>query len=171
LAKTATDEPQLGTGDEGDKASVRPQTVDWMDDVAYDNINLIVDAGESAGFAGDLGAGSDSAELIATTDEPHAAPPLGIAAHLARICRNCRDFRPAEAGDRGWCANQWAFSHRQMVDATAQTPCESSLGHWWLPVDEVWSEAADVSSHGQPTPLIDAWLLPPPERVPARRRS
>lgn len=105
-------------------------------------------------------------------DESLAPPPgLELAAHLPRICRTCRDFRPAENGDRGWCANQWAFSHRRMVDADERTPCEGVLGNWWLPVDEVWSEAADVSSHGQPTPLLDAWLPQPHQKEPTRRRS
>lgn len=104
-------------------------------------------------------------------DDRESPPGLDLAAHLPRICRTCRDFRPAENGDRGWCANQWAFSHRRMVDADERTPCEGVLGHWWLPVDEVWSEAADVSSHGQPTPLLDAWLPQPLQKEPTRRRS
>jgi hypothetical protein len=58
-----------------------------------------------------------------------------------------------------------------MVGATEQAPCESSVGDWWLPVDEVWSDAADVSSHGHPTPLVNAWLTQQPERISARRRS
>lgn len=94
-----------------------------------------------------------------------------LSAHLPRLCQTCRDYRPAEAGDRGWCANPWAFSHRRMVDADEVTPCEGTLGNWWLPVDEVWSEAADVSSHGQPTPLLDAWLPQHRDEIPARRRS
>lgn len=98
-------------------------------------------------------------------------PGFDLAAHLPRICRTCRDFRPAENGDRGWCANQWAFTHRRMVDADERTPCDGVLGNWWLPVDEVWSEAADVSSHGQPTPLLDAWLPQPHLKEPTRRRS
>jgi hypothetical protein len=98
-------------------------------------------------------------------------PNLDLAAHLPRVCRTCRDFRPAENGERGWCANQWAFSHRRMVDADERTPCEGVLGNWWLPVDEVWSEAADVSSHGQPTPLLNAWLPQPLQSEPTRRRS
>ena len=105
-------------------------------------------------------------------ENPSASPPgLDLAAHLPRICRTCRDFRPAENGERGWCANQWAFSHRRVVDADERTPCEGVLGNWWLPVDEVWSEAADVSSHGQPTPLLDAWLPQPHQSEPTRRRS
>jgi hypothetical protein len=61
-----------------------------------------------------------------------------LAPELPRICRTCRDFRPAEGGDRGWCANEWAFSHRRVVGAADEVPCESTLGHWWLPVDEIW---------------------------------
>lgn len=156
-------------------------------DVAYDNIeNDIVD---------DLAATADQIELEAARDwdfdrEPgdeyaaddvvaqddhqrDAVIPLrpALSAHLPRICRTCRDFRPAETGERGWCANQWAFSHRRVVAADEQTPCESVLGDWWLPADEVWSDAADVSSHGQPTPLLDAWLPEYQENQPSRRRS
>ncbi|MDQ3692673.1 MAG: hypothetical protein M3464_03460 [Chloroflexota bacterium] len=96
---------------------------------------------------------------------------LDLLAHLPRVCQNCRDYRPAEAGNRGWCANPWAFSHRRMVAADDEIPCEGTLGHWWLPVDGVWSDAADVSSHGHPTPLLDAWLPHHRDDVAARRRS
>lgn len=116
----------------------------------------------------------DNDDVVAGNDfDDDVISPSGLdlAAHLPRICRSCRDFRPAENGERGWCANQWAFSHRRMVDAGERTPCESVLGNWWLPVDEVWSEAADVSSHGQPTPLLDAWLPQPQQLEPTRRRS
>ncbi len=83
---------------------------------------------------------------------------VGVATwpQLPRICRTCRDFRPAEGGDRGWCANEWAFTHRRVVDPEDAMPCETSLGTWWLPFDEVWLAAADVSGHGQPTPILDA---------------
>lgn len=80
-----------------------------------------------------------------------------LASHLPRICRTCRDFRPAEGGERGWCTNAWAFDHRRMVDLDDQ-PCETSIGSWWLPADSTWQVAADVSSHGDPTPLLDRWL-------------
>jgi len=73
------------------------------------------------------------------------------------MCQTCRDFRPADTGGRGWCTNKWAFSHRRMVDAD-ELPCETSVGCWWLPSDDVWMATADVSSHGQPTPLVDHWL-------------
>lgn len=88
---------------------------------------------------------------------------------LPRQCRTCRDFRPAEGGERGWCANQWAFTHRRMVAASDATPCESSVGDWWLPVDEVWVDGVDVSAHGQPTPLLDAFL-PHHREEPLRER-
>lgn len=84
-------------------------------------------------------------------------PVIEIAPHVPRMCQTCRDFRPADAGGRGWCTNKWAFSHRRMVDAD-ELPCETSVGCWWLPHDDVWMATADVSSHGQPTPLVDHWL-------------
>jgi hypothetical protein len=76
---------------------------------------------------------------------------------VPRMCRTCRDFRPADNGGRGWCTNKWAFSHRRMVDA-GELPCETSLGCWWLPHDEVWLSEADAGAHTEPTPLVDHWL-------------
>lgn len=80
-----------------------------------------------------------------------------VAPELPRVCRTCRDFRPTEGGERGWCTNPWAFHHRRMVDAD-ELPCLTSIGCWWLPHDDIWLEKADVSAHGQPTPLVDQWL-------------
>jgi hypothetical protein len=91
-------------------------------------------------------------DLIADVD-----PTITISPDVPRMCRTCRDFRPADSGERGWCTNKWAFSHRRMVDAD-ELPCETSVGCWWLPHDDVWLETADVSAHGQPTPLVDLWL-------------
>jgi hypothetical protein len=74
---------------------------------------------------------------------------------LPRICRTCRDFRPSPDAQRGWCANAWAFTHRRLVLEDDPAPCQSAIGDWWLPVDDVWLVAADVSSHGRATPLLD----------------
>lgn len=76
---------------------------------------------------------------------------------VPRTCRSCRDFRPAENGERGWCNNNWAFHHRRMVDAD-DLPCETSFGSWWLPHDDSWLKKADISRHGHPTPSFDRWL-------------
>ena len=76
-------------------------------------------------------------------------------ADLPRICRTCRDYRPSADGQRGWCANSWAFTHRRLVLEDDPAPCQSAIGDWWLPVDDVWLVAADVSSHGRATPLLD----------------
>ena len=93
--------------------------------------------------------------VVNTIESPeYEASP---ASAIPRMCRTCRDFRPAENGDRGWCTNKWAFSHRRMVDAD-ELPCETSIGGWWLPHDDLWLSAIDVSTHGQPTPLLDSWL-------------
>jgi hypothetical protein len=81
----------------------------------------------------------------------------GIWSNIPRCCQTCRDFRPAGNGERGWCNNQWAFKHRRMVDADDR-PCETSIGHWWLPGDEAWQGDYDVSALGQPTPLMDRWF-------------
>ncbi|HET8523407.1 MAG TPA: hypothetical protein VFL82_09245 [Thermomicrobiales bacterium] len=86
-----------------------------------------------------------------------------IAPDVPRMCRTCRDFRPADNGERGWCNNNWAFTHRRMVDAD-ELPCESSLGCWWLPHDDIWLANADVARHSQATPLVDLWLARSDER-------
>jgi hypothetical protein len=80
-----------------------------------------------------------------------------IAPDLPQICRTCRDFRPSESGDRGWCNNAYAFRHRRMVDADVLS-CESSFGNWWIAHDAVWQKAADVSRHALETPLLDRLL-------------
>ncbi|MCC6790747.1 MAG: hypothetical protein IT336_03625 [Thermomicrobiales bacterium] len=91
-----------------------------------------------------------------TVSEEVAFEPAQWSA-IPRMCRTCRDFRPAENGERGWCTNKWAFSHRRMVDAD-ELPCETSIGGWWLPHDESWMGGVDISAHSQPTPLLDQWL-------------
>jgi hypothetical protein len=84
--------------------------------------------------------------------------PGWFRADLPRVCRVCRDFRPATEGQRGWCANAWAFTHRQLVQEDDVAPCHSAIGDWWVPVDDVWLVAADVSSHGRATPLLDRMI-------------
>jgi hypothetical protein len=83
------------------------------------------------------------------------ALPEWYRADLPRICRTCRDYRPSAEGQRGWCANSWAFTHRRLVLEDDPAPCGSAIGDWWLPVDDIWLVAADVSSHGRATPLLD----------------
>jgi hypothetical protein len=106
-------------------------------------------------------------ELYDVFEDDDLDPPLEFAPDIPRMCRTCRDFRPADSGERGWCNNTWAFSHRRMVGAD-ELPCESSLGCWWLPHDDVWLTAADATNHSQPTPLVDEWLA---RREVARRRQ
>jgi hypothetical protein len=89
-------------------------------------------------------------------EEVEAEPfPDWYRSDLPRICRTCRDYRPSAEGQRGWCANSWAFTHRRLVLEDDPAPCQSAIGDWWLPVDDVWLVAADVSSHGRATPLLD----------------
>lgn len=90
---------------------------------------------------------------------------------VTRQCRTCRSFRPAEGGDRGWCANRWAFSHHRMVEPEDAEPCRSSIGSWWLPADDLLFAGVDVSAHGQPTPHLDRWLPGYRERLAERKPS
>jgi hypothetical protein len=93
--------------------------------------------------------------------------PDWFSVDLPRICRACRDFRPAAEGERGWCGNAWAFTTRRLVQPQDVAPCQSAIGDWWVPVDDVWLVAADVSAHGRPTPLLDR--LTATERMQRRR--
>jgi hypothetical protein len=97
---------------------------------------------------------ADPAQLRIEAAEREAIPDW-YRTDLPRICRTCRDYRPAADGQRGWCANSWAFTHRRLVHEDDPAPCQSAIGDWWLPVDDVWLVAADVSSHGRATPLLD----------------
>jgi len=108
-------------------------------------------------------------------DETAASVPLrtetgNILPTVRRICRSCRDFRPAESEGRGWCGNAWAFTHRRVVRADDEIPCQTVLGNWWVPVDEVWLDGINVGDHGQATPLLDAWL-PHHRGEPVRERK
>lgn len=77
-----------------------------------------------------------------------------IAPDVPRACHTCRNFRPSETGERGWCTNDFAFTHRQMVNAD-DMPCQSSIGCWWLPSDHTWMPAGDLVARDNPTPLTD----------------
>lgn len=89
---------------------------------------------------------------------------------MERVCRTCRDFRPSETGERGWCNNKWAFNHRRMVDAD-DLACRNSLGSWWMPKDDIWRRDGDISRHAQQTPRVDQWLYGAPSDEPRGRRS
>ncbi len=110
----------------------------------------------------------DASSLEARPAMLAAALPGWFRVDLPRVCRECRDFRPATDGQRGWCANTWAFTHRQLVQEDDVAPCHSAFGDWWVPVDDVWLVAADVSSHGRATPLLDRMIE---EESGQRRRS
>lgn len=94
--------------------------------------------------------------------------PAWFQTDLPRVCRACRDYRPSSDGGRGWCANRWAFTHSRMVHEDDVAPCDSAIGDWWVPVDDVWLVAADVSSHGRATPLLDRLTA---RTIEQRRRS
>ena len=80
-----------------------------------------------------------------------------LAPEVPRICRTCRSFRPSENEERGWCTSEYAFNHRRMVNA-GDRPCESTIGCWWLPNDEVWLPDDALKAFEEPTPLMDSIL-------------
>ncbi len=80
-----------------------------------------------------------------------------IAPDIPRVCRTCRDFKPTGTGERGWCNNNHAFSHRRMVEAD-ELACGSSYWCWWLPHDGIWQKDFDASRHAMPTPRVDRML-------------
>jgi hypothetical protein len=89
--------------------------------------------------------------------EPAKGAPNPKLASMPQCCGTCRDFRPAEGGERGWCNNQYAFDHRRMVRRT-DLACRSTIGDWWIPSDDWWMQQADYSHHGRPTPIVDDLL-------------
>lgn len=93
---------------------------------------------------------------------------ITVSPDVPRACATCRSYRMSEQGERGWCTNNWAFTHRQMVNAT-DLACQSTIGCWWLPDDEeVWL-AGDEPTHGA-TPRIDRLIaqLDPVKRAVGR---
>jgi hypothetical protein len=76
---------------------------------------------------------------------------------LVPRCGTCRDFRPADGGERGWCNNHFAFDHRRMVQPD-ELACASTIGVWWVANDDWWLQRADISHHGCPTPAVDEHL-------------
>ncbi|MDQ3513185.1 MAG: hypothetical protein M3462_05885 [Chloroflexota bacterium] len=96
-------------------------------------------------------------EHVQAMDRDGATRWASRIASVPRTCATCRDFRPAESGERGWCTNTHAFTHRRMV-AADERPCESIIGSWWLPHDMVWLGTDDIQAHGLPTPLVDTHL-------------
>jgi len=114
-------------------------------------------------------------EALPPEDEQPTEQPSALtgtsAATLPRCCRTCRDFRPAETGDRGWCNNRYAFEHPQMVQAD-DLACESTIGTWWVPADDWWLQRADIAHHARPTPIVDEYLHQLlQQRAEARRRE
>lgn len=98
--------------------------------------------------------------------------PFSLWSDIVVSCETCRDFRPAGAGGRGWCESKWAFKHRRMVDSD-ECPCETSIGHWWLPADAAWQGDYDSIELGQPTPLMDKYFGRPDtgvDEIPLERR-
>lgn len=56
---------------------------------------------------------------------------------ISKSCSTCRSFRTSDDGNRGWCMNDYAKTHRQMVDAD-DLACRSSIGDWWIATDAAW---------------------------------
>ncbi|HEV2073431.1 MAG TPA: hypothetical protein VGR29_07285 [Thermomicrobiales bacterium] len=93
---------------------------------------------------------------------------ITIAPDVPRECSTCRSYRMSEQGERGWCTNNWAFTHRQMVNAT-DLACQSTIGCWWLPADEEVGLITDESGYVA-TPRVDRLIaqLDPLKRAVGR---
>ncbi len=92
-----------------------------------------------------------------------------VASRVPKACSTCRSFRPLDNGERGWCTNDWASTHRQMVNA-GDLACRSSIGDWWLAADTSWIPPSDVIQPN--TPRTDRLVTQSSSReVPATRRS
>lgn len=102
---------------------------------------------------------------------PAPAPPNVRGVTLPQCCSTCRDFRPADGGQRGWCHNRFAFEHPRMVHRE-ELACAGTIGNWWIPSDEWWLQKADFSHHTRPTPIVDEYLSRlMAERLAERRRE
>ena len=177
LAKTAPVESLIPSAAVGErvtdtKASASPSSapalVAAVPPDEWSLAELLAESEEPAAPEADA-AGSPTALVPKPRDELAARQlPDWFRTDLPRICKTCRDYRPSAEGQRGWCANAWAFTHRRLVHEDDPAPCDSSIGDWWAPVDDVWLVAADVSSHGRATPLLDRLVGKEPA---ARRRS
>lgn len=89
-------------------------------------------------------------------DEEWLDMTIEIAPTVTKACMTCRNYRPSEQPGRGWCTNNWAFTHRQMVNE-GDIACKSTIGCWWLPADEeVWLDDFDVAADA--TPRVDRLL-------------
>lgn len=95
--------------------------------------------------------------VIAETFDLTLDVEIDLFPDVPRMCQTCRDFRPAEGGERGWCTNRQAFIHRRMVELD-ELPCETSIGAWWLPADRVWLPAINADAADAPTPALDKYL-------------
>jgi hypothetical protein len=100
---------------------------------------------------------AEAAPSVRSNDVSVKFSPSPQLASVPQCCGTCRDFRPAEGGERGWCNNQYAFDHRRMVQRN-ELACRSTIGMWWIPSDDWWQQQADISHHGRPTPVVDDLL-------------
>ncbi len=81
---------------------------------------------------------------------------IDIASEVPRACRTCRSFQSADGGVRGWCINEWAFTHRRMVNEE-DLACDTTIGCWGLPADRYWKTEEPLSwSSG--TPKMDRFM-------------
>jgi hypothetical protein len=149
-------------------ASVAKDSIEDFDS-GLSAIELLAEWGGANGGAAPAGQAERDDRPIQLVEGRWIAAPVAIAPSLPRICRTCRDYRAGDQGGRGWCANQWAFSHRHLVDADAAAACESALGSWWLPADDLCVDQVDISAHAAPTPNLDRWL--PGRHVAERQRK
>jgi hypothetical protein len=92
---------------------------------------------------------------------------IEVAPDIPRTCRTCRSFRSADGGARGWCTNEWAFTHRRMVNDD-DLACVSAIGCWWLPADHLRLDLDDVTEDVR-TPRMDELIAG--DRPAARRVS
>ncbi len=66
-----------------------------------------------------------------------------VASQITKSCRTCQSFRAGDNGERGWCTNAYAKTHRQMVNID-DLACRSSIGDWWIAADAAWIPPASM---------------------------
>ncbi len=117
----------------------------------------------SAAVDTDTSALEGTAGEIARFPLPEGAEPDSLLAqwylterrrHPGKRCGNCRDFRPAETGSRGYCRNRFAFLAPPLVSPN-DLACLSCLGAWWAASDDSWLQRATSTAHDDPPPPTD----------------
>jgi hypothetical protein len=147
--------PPTGQFESGDRKTAPrasgPEPADDEPDPSIDDPEPVYD------YDSEFNPDFDIRKIVAQQSEPPLDMRIEISPEIPRKCATCRDFRPSENGQRGWCTNDWAFSHKQLVNAD-DLPCDSTIGCWWLPAIDEWDRNEFLAQLNRRTPRTDRLL-------------